>query len=161
MGGVLSHFSCIQLFATLWTVARQAPLSMGFSRQEYWSELLCPPPGDLPGLGIKTMSCLLHWQVGSLPPVPPGNHYNNNFNLYKTMETILGRRVMINLEVIILWLWFQCHDLFWMLSLKPTFSLSSFTFIKRLFKVPLHFLPQGWCHLHIWCYWYFSLQSWF
>ena len=38
---------------TLWTVARQAPLSMGFSRQECWSGLSCPPPGDLPDPGIK------------------------------------------------------------------------------------------------------------
>ena len=42
--------------AILWTVARQAPLSMGFSRQEYWSELPCPPPGDLPNPGIKPKS---------------------------------------------------------------------------------------------------------
>ena len=41
---------------TLWTVARQAPLSMEFSRQEYWSGLPCPPPGDLPNLGIKPTS---------------------------------------------------------------------------------------------------------
>ena len=38
---------------TLWTVARQAPLSMGFSRQESWSGLPCPPPGDLPNPGIE------------------------------------------------------------------------------------------------------------
>ena len=50
---VLSHFSHIQLFETLWTVAYQAPLPMGFSRQEYWHELPCPPPGDLPKPGIK------------------------------------------------------------------------------------------------------------
>ena len=50
---MLSCFSCVQLFATPWTIARQAPLSMGFSRQEYWSVLLCPPPGDLPDPGIK------------------------------------------------------------------------------------------------------------
>ena len=42
--------------ATLWTVAHQAPLSMGFSRQEYWSGLLCPPPGDLPNPGIGPTS---------------------------------------------------------------------------------------------------------
>ena len=48
---------------------------------------------------------------------------------------------------------------FWMLSFKPAFSLSCFTFIKR-FSVPLHFLPLGWCYLHIRSYWYFSLQSW-
>ena len=47
---LLSHFSRVQLF--LWTVACQAPLSMGYFRQEYWSGLLCPP-GDLPDLGIK------------------------------------------------------------------------------------------------------------
>ena len=50
--------------------------------------------------------------------------------------------------------------IFWMLSFKPTFSLSSFTFIKSS-SVSLCFLPQGWCHLHIWGYWYFSRQSWF
>ena len=50
---VLSHFSRVQLFVTLWTVALQAPLSMGFSRQEYWSGLPCPPPGDLPDPGIE------------------------------------------------------------------------------------------------------------
>ena len=51
---VLSRFSHVQLFATLWTVAHQASLSMGFSRQEYWSGLPCPPPGDLPDPGIET-----------------------------------------------------------------------------------------------------------
>ena len=53
---MLSLFSCVQLFATLWTVACQAPLSMGFSRQEYWSGLPCPPPGDLPDQGIEPLS---------------------------------------------------------------------------------------------------------
>ena len=43
-------------FATPWTVARQAPLSMGFSRQEHWSGLLCPPPGDLPDPGMEPES---------------------------------------------------------------------------------------------------------
>ena len=50
---VLSHFSCVQPFVTLWTVACQAPLSMEFSRQKYWSGLPCPPPGDLPDPGIE------------------------------------------------------------------------------------------------------------
>ena len=53
MLAVLSHFSHVQLCATLWAEARQAPLSMGFSRQEYWSELTRLPPEDLPDLGIK------------------------------------------------------------------------------------------------------------
>ena len=53
---VLSRFSCVQLFVALWTVTHQAPLFMGFSRQVYWSELSCPPPGDLPNPGIKPLS---------------------------------------------------------------------------------------------------------
>ena len=49
---------------------------------------------------------------------------------------------------------------FWMSSFKPTFSLSSFTFIKRLFSSSL-LSAYGWCHLCIWGYWYLSQQSWF
>ena len=48
--------SCLTLCLTLWTVARQAPLSMGFARQEYWSRLPCPPPEDLPDPGTKPPS---------------------------------------------------------------------------------------------------------
>ena len=65
----LSHFSRVQLFATPWAVAHQAPVSMRFSRKEYWSELPCPAPGDLPGVSLY----LLHWQVGSLPLVLLGS----------------------------------------------------------------------------------------
>ena len=50
---MLSCFSHVQLFETLWTVACQDPLSMGFFRQGYWSGLPCPPSGDLPDPGIK------------------------------------------------------------------------------------------------------------
>ena len=63
--------SRVQLFVTPCTVAHLAPLSMGFSRQEYWSGLPCPPSGDLPDPGIEPTSLNLHWQVGSLPLVPP------------------------------------------------------------------------------------------
>ena len=56
--------------ATPWTAARQAPLSMGFSRQEYWSGLSCPPPRDLPDPGIKQGSPAL--QADSLLSEPPG-----------------------------------------------------------------------------------------
>ena len=52
---MLSHFSCVLAFVTLWTVARHAPLSKGFSRQE-WSGLLCPPPGNLPDPGTEPTS---------------------------------------------------------------------------------------------------------
>ena len=55
---VLSRFSHTRLCATLWTAARQAPLSVRFSRQKYWSGLPCPPPGDLPDPGIEPASLM-------------------------------------------------------------------------------------------------------
>ena len=63
-----------QLFEILWTVAHQAPpLSMGFSRQEYWSGVPLSTSGDLPDPGIH----LLHWRVDSLPLAPPGNPFSD------------------------------------------------------------------------------------
>ena len=72
---VLSHFSHVS--ATLWTAALQAPLSMGFSKQEYWSGLSCPSAGDFSDRGIKLLH-LLRWQIGSLPLALPGKPKNNN-----------------------------------------------------------------------------------
>ena len=62
----LSH---VRLFVTPWTVASQAPLSMGFSRQEYWSGLPFPSPGDLPDRGIEARSLAL--QADALTSEPP------------------------------------------------------------------------------------------
>ena len=62
--GMLSH---VQLVATLWNIAYQAPLSLGFSRQEYWSGFLFPTPGDLPNSEIEAELYLLRWHVDSLP----------------------------------------------------------------------------------------------
>ena len=71
---VLSRFSRVRLFVTLRTVACQAPLSRGFSRQEYWSGLPCPHPEDLrdPGINPTSLMSLLYWQAGSLSLVLPG-----------------------------------------------------------------------------------------
>ena len=55
---MLSRLGRVQLFVTPWTVAHQAPLSMGFSRQECWSGLPSPPPGDLPDPGIESASLM-------------------------------------------------------------------------------------------------------
>ena len=60
---VVQSLSRVPLFVTPWTVARQAPLSMGSSRQEHWSELPFTSPGDLPDPG--TEPSLLHWQADS------------------------------------------------------------------------------------------------
>ena len=65
---VLSHFSYVPVFATLWTIAHQAPLSMRSSNQEYWSGLPCPPPGNPPDTRIKPMSpSAPALQVDSIP----------------------------------------------------------------------------------------------
>ena len=56
---MLSSFSCVWLFVTPWTVAHQASLSKGFSRQKYWSELPCPPPGYLPDPRVEPASPVL------------------------------------------------------------------------------------------------------
>ena len=58
--------SCPTLLVTLWTVVCQASLSMGFSRWEYWSRLLCPPPGDLLDPGTECVFLSLLWQAGCL-----------------------------------------------------------------------------------------------
>ena len=66
----LSH---VQLYVTPWTIAYQVPLSMGFSRQEYWNRLPFPPPGDLLTQGSSLcLLRLLHWQADSLHLAPPG-----------------------------------------------------------------------------------------
>ena len=66
----VKSLSLVWLFATPWTIAYQGPLSMGFSRQEYWSGLPFPSPGDLPNPGIESRSPTL--QADTLPSEPPG-----------------------------------------------------------------------------------------
>ena len=66
----MKSLSCVRLFATPWTLAYQAPLSMGFSRQECWSGLPFPSPGDFPDPGIKPGSPAL--QADALLSEPPG-----------------------------------------------------------------------------------------
>ena len=68
-----SCFSCVRHFATLWTVGHQAPLSMGYSRQEYWESFHTFLQGIFLAQGSNPLLFyLLHWQAGSLPLVPPG-----------------------------------------------------------------------------------------
>ena len=80
--GSLSCFSRVLLFATLWTVALQAPLSMGFPRQKYWSGLPFPPPGDLPDSGIEHVSPVSPALAGGFftiePPESPRGTMNGD-----------------------------------------------------------------------------------
>ena len=66
----VKSLSCVRLFATLWTVAHQVPLSMGFSRQEYWSGLSFPSPGESSNPGIEPRPPAL--QADALTSEPPG-----------------------------------------------------------------------------------------
>ena len=81
----VQSFSHVQLFATPWTVACQASPPMGFSKQEYWSGLPFPSPGDLPNPGIKPKFPEL--QVDSLPSEPPGKPRD----FFPKCQGLLGR----------------------------------------------------------------------
>ena len=80
--------SGVRLFATPWTVAYQASPSMGFSRQEYWSGLPFPSPGDLPGPGIEPGSPAL--EADTLTSEPPLNNLIFNLFIYSILTTTRG-----------------------------------------------------------------------
>ena len=80
----VKSLSRARLFATPWTVAYQAPPSMGFSRQEYWSGLPFPSPGYLPNPGIEPRSPT--FQVDALTSEPPGKPKNNVWDLSKSLS---------------------------------------------------------------------------
>ena len=116
---VLHRFSCVQLFATPWTVTRQAPLSMGFSRQEYWRGLPCPPPEDLLDPGIKPSSLTLSALIGKffstsariglqVPPTPtyacgPWNQWNRQQRLISALngQVVTVRKMLAELKKLI------------------------------------------------------------
>ena len=75
----VKSLSRVRLFATPWTIAYQAPLSMGFSRQDYWSGLPFPSPGDLLNPGIEPGSPKL--QADTLPSEPPGKPYMTTYDI--------------------------------------------------------------------------------
>ena len=77
LGCMFNRFSRVRLFVTLWTVAHQDPLSMGFPRQEYWSGVPCPPPGDLPNPGIEPVSIMSPALAGGSLPQAPARQPNH------------------------------------------------------------------------------------
>ena len=89
--------SCVRLLVTPWTVARQAPLFMGFSRQGYWSGLPITSPGDLPNPGIETGSPAL--RVGSLPPESQSLFRKQHLVVLMGTATLLGH--------LCLWVWIR------------------------------------------------------
>ena len=137
--GVVKSLSCVWLLVTPWTVAYQAPPSMEFSRQEYWSGLPFPSPEDLPDPGIKPMSPT--WAEGFFTTKPPWKPSKEqayfNFMAAVTVSSDFGvQENCLSLfpffPIYLLWRdGTGCHDLyFWLLSFKSSFSLSSFTFSR-------------------------------
>ena len=97
---VLSWLSHVPLFVTLWTVAHQAPLSMWFSRQEYWRGLPCPPPGDLSNPGTEPMSLM--------SPALAGGFFITS-TAWEAL--IVDYWTQISIPVVFcMCLWFICHD---------------------------------------------------
>ena len=128
---MLSRFSCVRPFATLWTVARQAPLSVGFSRQEYWSGLPCPPPGDLPNPEIKPTSptppalasgCLTTsatWE-SLVTPWTAETEASLSFTISLSLFKLMSIESMMSSNHLIL-----CHALLLLLSIFPSIRVFS------------------------------------
>ena len=100
---VLSCFSLVRLFSNPRTVAHQVPLSVGFSRQEYWSGLLCPPPRDFPDPGIELMSLMSPALAGRFftasatwrPPALGRGCVNFFFSAAKPLTVVQGLNVFL------------------------------------------------------------------
>ena len=109
--------SRVGLFAAPWTVARQTPLSMGFSRQEHWGGLPCPPPGDLPDPGVGPVSLLSPVSAGGLfttgatwearlwpvspPPSSPGKslaHFTPNTRIQEAFALLLAYLLFFSVQ---------------------------------------------------------------
>ena len=114
---VLSRFSHVWLFATPWTAAHQAPLSMGFSRQEYWSRLPCSPPEDLPNPGIKPTCpvCPLLQQI-----LYPLSQLRSPF-----LGNYCGKRLLLLLSNLV-----SCHALVYLPKADGTSSVISSYYYK-------------------------------
>ena len=143
----LSHFSHVWLFAALWTVAYEAPLSMGFSRQGCWSGLPFPSPGDLSDPGIESRSPAL--QADCLPSEPPGKLYYRWTGI-KTQWSGWTQINIMNSSILIVLFWIvaACQH-WWIQTCLHSHSVifnqnsKSQTAFKAFYEtVP----PSGWGH---------------
>ena len=128
--------SCVQLFATPWTVTYQAPLSMGFYRQEYWSGLPFPSPGDLPNPGIEPWSPAL--QADTLPSEP---------SYHSSKASILWCSAFFIVQL--------SHQY---MTTGKTIALTRWTFVSNVMsllfnmlpRLVITFLPRSKCLLILW-----------
>ena len=123
----------VQVFATLWAVAHQAPQSMKLSRQEYGNWLPCPPPGNPLNLGIKPRSPTL--QAYSLPFEPPGKPKNSGLGSLPLLQVILLTQELnwglLHCRQILYQLSYQGGPLGWLLYLKKKNRITSVVRIWR------------------------------
>ena len=134
---MLNHFSCVQLFVTLWIIAHQAPLSMGFSRHEHRSGSPCPPAGDLPTQGMN--SCLLLLLIGRwvlyhryhllrLHSIPIHEHITIcNVYVYSFVDGCLN------------YLWFE----YWAIKNKVSMNIHAQVFVRTYRFISLRWMPRS------------------
>ena len=142
----LSH---VQLFSTPWTIAYQAPSSMGFSRQEYWSGLPFPSPGDLPHPGIKPGSPAL--QADTLTSEPAGKSYNYQYisridlhNIQCISRTNLSYNLLTTFPYSLAYFWQPsvCSLFLWLWVFVCLFVLAMLRGAWRIFNFP----AEDWMH---------------
>ena len=121
-----------------WTVARQAPLSMGFSRQEYWSGLPCPPPGDFPNPGVEPRSpALQSYSVLSEPPGQPKNTGMGGLSLLQEIFlTQESNRGLLHCRRILYQLSYQGSPLTTIWTFKMPFSPNTNEILKIYIFLP-------------------------
>ena len=127
----VKSFSHVQLFVTPWTVAHQDPLSMGFSRQEYWSGLPFPSPGDLPDPGIEPRSPTLQSDaLTSEPPGKPRKAMTNLNSILKIRDITLVTKVHPIKAIVFLVVMYECESHIWMWELghKESWALKNWCF---------------------------------
>ena len=122
MTNLMWKWSRVRLFATPWTVAHQAPPSMEFSRQEYWSGLPFPSPRDLPNLGIESRSPSL--QADPLPSEPPGNPMTNLNSILKSRDITLLTKVHLFKDMVFPVVMYGCES--WAMKKAERWRIDAF-----------------------------------
>ena len=136
--------------ATLWTVARQAPLSMGFSRQGYWSGLPCSPPGDLPDPGIEPWS-LMSTCIGRrlfLLLAPPGKPMDS-------ISHLTGNTFTFNFGIIFQCFFFFFFNHFFLWSRARFVKLQTTRYIRPAFCFCKYSMMEPQTHSFMYCVWLF------
>ena len=144
---ILSHFSSVWLFVTPWTVAHQAPLSLGFSRQKYWSGLTCPPLGDIPDPWIQPTSPAL---TGRFLPLNVSNKCSQK-HLPDPLEWVRGGQKLsdwpkvTHLVGTILYIWHSIHlrTFYLKLGVLRKRRFSSWTDRLAIFSIHYWGFPGG------------------